>query len=371
METRANYALIGLFTLGVIFAGFVFVYWFSGANTANSRDMYRIVFTGSVTGLTRGSLVLFNGLRVGDVVSVDLLPEDPRHVVALASIDRSTPIKQDTRAQLELQVVTGIASIQLSGGAPNAPQLTAAPGQPLPTIYADRSNFQDIMETLQSLASRADDMIGRVNSIISDSQEPITRTVKNVEKFSDALGNNADQIGAVLANSGELANDLSVLARNVDAVVAAIEPQRVTRIVDNVEKFTGAVGGSSANIETTLKNVADLSAKLNTAADDLTKVLESASGFLSSEGSESAFQQVGEAAQSIRTLADNLDKRTAEMMTGINNFTGPGLRDYQALAAKGHQVLSQLNRLLIDIQRNPQQFLFGGRPPLPQYGGQR
>ncbi|MBB3810043.1 MlaD family protein [Pseudochelatococcus contaminans] len=371
METRANYALIGLFTLAVIFAGFVFVYWFSGANTASMRENYRIIFTGSVAGLTRGSQVLFNGIPVGDVVNVHLLPDDPRHVVAIASIDRSTPIKQDTRAQLEFQVVTGIASIQLSGGAPDAPQLEAAAGQPLPTIYGERSDFQDMLDTIQTLATRATGMMEELQQLVHQSRDPIVNTIRNVEKFSEALGQNSDKIGSLLANSGELASSLTELTGNVDSLVRAVSPERVDKIVSNVDNFTGTLGDSSDEVRQILANTAELTNKLRVAADGVGGVLDQMKNFLSSSNGESAFEQVARAAESIRVLADNLDQRTAQITAGINSFAGPGLREYQALALQGQKALAQLTRLLQDVQRNPQQFLFGNRPPLPQYQGQR
>ncbi|MGB7045919.1 MAG: MCE family protein, partial [Methylocella sp.] len=61
METRANYALIGVFTLAVIAAAFGFVLWFSGAEKPGGRKTYKIIFNGSVSGLTNGGAVLFNG----------------------------------------------------------------------------------------------------------------------------------------------------------------------------------------------------------------------------------------------------------------------------------------------------------------------
>ena len=61
METRANYALIGAFTIAMALAAFGFVYWFSGPSKSGKQQFYQIVFSGSVSGLTKGSSVLFNG----------------------------------------------------------------------------------------------------------------------------------------------------------------------------------------------------------------------------------------------------------------------------------------------------------------------
>lgn len=44
METRANYILIGAFTLAVILAAFGFVFWFSGPNKTAARRGYDVVF---------------------------------------------------------------------------------------------------------------------------------------------------------------------------------------------------------------------------------------------------------------------------------------------------------------------------------------
>src|SRR5205814_250091 len=140
METRANYALIGLFTLAALVAGFGFVYWFSGRDAGARRDQYRIVFAGSVAGLNTGNSVLFNGLRVGEVKSITLSPDDPRLVVALVEIERSTPVKRDTKATLEAQLLSGVASIALAGGDQSSPKLDAKSGE-IPTIIAERSGL--------------------------------------------------------------------------------------------------------------------------------------------------------------------------------------------------------------------------------------
>ncbi|MGO4387059.1 MlaD family protein [Microvirga sp. 2YAF29] len=445
METRANYALIGLFTLAVIAAAFGFVYWFSGGDRGQTRQSIRVVFSGSVAGLSQGSSVSFNGLRVGEVTQISLLPEDPRRVVAVVQVDANTPIRSDTRARLEYQGLTGVANIGLSGGEPGAPPLAAGPGQPMPTIFADRSDFQDLIETARNIARRADDVLERVGRVVTDNEGSINRTIQNVERFSQALGENAEgidrflaQIGQAAEKVGPLAEKLETLATNVDQVVRAVEPQRVTRIVENVDNFAQALGENRQAISDALKDAASLidslnttapkldtaiteianltkavdpnkvrstvdnvqnftdtlnrrspdidkaiqearsiTEKLNKSADKIDNVLAGAEKFLGSASGESgkgAFDEIRAAAISVRELADDLNQRTSGIegvLSGVGRFTESGLREYEALAVEGRKTLGDISRAVRSIERNPQQFIFGGQPNLPQYNGRR
>ena len=69
METRAPYALIGLFVLAAIAAGFGFVYWLHNSGGLTERTVYRVRFENTVSGLLTGAAVLFNGIRVGEVTA--------------------------------------------------------------------------------------------------------------------------------------------------------------------------------------------------------------------------------------------------------------------------------------------------------------
>lgn len=380
MESRANFALVGLFTLAVIAAMFGFVYWFGSGGGTRKQDI-RVIFTGTVTGLGRGSSVLFNGLRVGEVKQIQLQPDDPRQIYAVIEVDSTTPIRTDTRARIEAQGLAGVVAVQLLGGASNADMLKAAPGQPMPTIYAERSEFQDIIESVRTVTKRADDVLGSLESLVKDNTQSVTNTVRNVEKFSSALANNSDGIDKLMASFGQIADTiaplsqkLGVLSDELTSVVRSVDEKKVAAIVDNVDRFTAALGDSSPDVAKTISDVSSITAKLNKAADQVEGVLKGAQSFLNSASGEEGkgtFAEISSAARSIRLLADNLDKRTAEITTGINRFTGPGLRDIENLASDGKRTLGELNRTLRSFERNPQQFIFGGRPPLPQYGGSR
>ena len=66
------------------------------------------------SGLRNGGSVNFNGIRIGEVISVKL--DNPRRVVALAMVENKAPIRKDTLVGLEFQGLTGVAAISLKGG---------------------------------------------------------------------------------------------------------------------------------------------------------------------------------------------------------------------------------------------------------------
>src|SRR5207302_10426773 len=121
MEPRANSVLFGAFTLAVIAAAFGFVLWFQRLHTTKQRSPIRIVFEGPASGLRNGGNVNFNGIRVGEVVSVKL--DNPRRVVALAMVENNAPLRKDTLVGLEFQGLTGDAAISVKGGEEAAPSV--------------------------------------------------------------------------------------------------------------------------------------------------------------------------------------------------------------------------------------------------------
>ena len=305
METRANYALIGVFTLAIIASAFGFVFWFSGGDAPGGRHTYKIVFTGPVTGLLRGAPVLFNGVRVGDVTNLDFLPQDPSHVYALVDIDARVPVRVDTKARLEATGLTGVASVALLGGTDTSPPLPEGPGKGPSVIVAERSDFQDLMESARRISGQASDVLVKVDGL-----------------------------------AGETNN-----------VMKAINPDDVRSIV---------------------RDVASLSAKLDKAADKVDGVLTSLGGALApGESNGGAFGDIAAAARSIKKAADNLDSRTKEIAANINHFTGTGLRQYEALAVDGRKTLEQINQAVRSIENNPQQFIFGKSPQVPEYSGKQ
>jgi phospholipid/cholesterol/gamma-HCH transport system substrate-binding protein len=190
METRAPYALIGLFVLAVIGAVFGFVYWLHNTGGLGERAIYQVRFENTVSGLLTGAAVLFNGIRVGEVTALGLNPDDPRQVMATIAVVATTPVRSDTEAGLEFQGLTGVPVIALKGGASGAAPL-AISSDGLPVLIADPSAGQSMTEAARQALRRLD-------ALLADNAGDLKSAIANLNTFAGALARNSDRVDGIL-----------------------------------------------------------------------------------------------------------------------------------------------------------------------------
>jgi phospholipid/cholesterol/gamma-HCH transport system substrate-binding protein len=270
METKANYTVIGVFTLAVVLGVFAFVYWFENIGGTGERAFYRVQFEGSVSGLRTGASVLFNGIKVGEVTGLTLNPQRPKEVIATVSVDKSVTIRSDIEIGLEFQGLTGIASLSLKGGSASKPAVAGAKTQAdnPPLLVAPPGATADVTQAARDTLKRLDDFI-------AENQKAFHDALQNIDTFTGALAHNSD---------------------------------RIDKITEGLQNLTGGVDGKGG--------------------------------------------EINEAARSIRTLADNLDKRTAEITVGISKLTTSGTR-----------TLTTIGTAAKHFDENPSRIIWGGSPP--------
>jgi phospholipid/cholesterol/gamma-HCH transport system substrate-binding protein len=232
MEKKANYALIGLFTLLVFASAFGFVIWFQNLGTKKTRIAYRIVFEGPTVGLRVGANVNFNGIRIGEVDSVKI--DDPQHVVALVSVERKAPVRKDTTVGLEFQGLTGIAAVALKGGSVNGPELEPDADGIL-TLTADSNSSQDLTESARAV-------LQNVNKVVSENEDAIKDAMKNIDTFSQALARNSERLDSLLSGVDTLVNkdgtgELQAAVKSFHTLSDNLDT-RTADITAGVNKFT-------------------------------------------------------------------------------------------------------------------------------------
>src|ERR1044071_9137323 len=178
METKANTALIGAFTLIVLAFAFVFVYWLARGAGEDTNAHLTVIFEDPVTGLSVGSQVVFNGIKIGDVKTLDLDPNNPKVVIAGLRVAPKPSVKADTQVTLGFQGLTGVGYIEMAGGSQSLPPIWEA--QPNPTIIATRSSMQDLLAGARTILARADETLQSLEKVVSDNSDDIALAILDV-----------------------------------------------------------------------------------------------------------------------------------------------------------------------------------------------
>ena len=315
METRAGYIVVGVFVVALVAAAFGFVIFLARFQLHSGITTYQSMFAGSVAGLEVGSRVRYRGVPVGTVRSIRIDPENIARIRVLLDIDEGTPIKADTTASLQLQGVTGIAYVNLTGGTQESPALVRKEGEEYPTIPANPSTLERVLEDLPRLFERAVEVTERLAEVLD---------VKNRGAISETLDN-------MRRLTGELAS----------------RTETIDRILLDAEATARSARQAS---ETTDRLVTRLESKAGPITDDAERVMRDA---------RAALADARRASQEFAKVAETLDKIVTENRRPIADFSGQGLYEMTQFMTEARVLVENLNNLVDQIQRDPARFFFG------------
>jgi len=304
MERNANYALVGLISTVLLIAMIVFLFWLANFAFSQRYDTYDVVFHGSVTGLSRGGDVQFNGIKVGEVSDIKLDASDPNIVHAFAKVRSDTPVRVDSSASLEPQGITGVNYIQITAGT-TAKQLLkqATPaGQPL-VIQAAPGTISSLLSGSGTVMQRAVETLNRINQVLSD---------QNIQKFTAIMG-------------------------DVQAVTAELRERKA--IIADADKALQDADQAAVQIK-------ELAANAKTLVDG---------------DGKRAITKVGDAATEIQSAAADVRTMVNKLQGPTSDFATNGLPQLTSAIASLETATKHLDQLVGEIQRDPRAFI--GKPP--------
>jgi phospholipid/cholesterol/gamma-HCH transport system substrate-binding protein len=209
MEPEARYPLVGAVVLALVAALAAGVVWL--AASGNQRDMrpYRVYFAKqSLEGLDVRSDVRMKGIRVGEVKSLAFARDHAGTVEVMLGVEPTAPVLQSTRAVVDRNIITGLASIRLVSLDDHSPALTPT-GDGAAVIAEGSSQFQQFSETVGELAQRADVTLARINDTLSrENVAAISETLENVRVATRESTGTLRRIDANLAKAGAAADAL-------------------------------------------------------------------------------------------------------------------------------------------------------------------
>lgn len=300
METRANYALLGLFVTlaGIVLAGFVV--WLGRVDFDREYALYDVRFEGAVNGLNEGGEVRFNGIKVGEVTILRLDEDNPNRVVARIRVDAKTPVRLDSKASLGLVGITGLSFIQLTGGSLNVPLLRNISDRRIPFIIAEQTQLDLFVEGGQDVLTNANEALIRLNTVLSED---------NIKNFNETLAN-IERVTAMLAENESLLNEAEGAMRAISDAGSALRgaSQSFSRVAGKVDaNIQGLIDDTQAAIKRTSKAL-DNAAKAFSQGEKAAKQADQTIG----DSGNFMLEEVALASQDLRKLVARLDRIASE-----------------------------------------------------------
>ena len=302
-----NYALVGAFVLVLGAALIAGVLWLaSGGAFKQKYDLYLAHLDESVAGLNLNAPVKYNGVDVGKVRQIQLDANNPQRVNLLFAIERGTPIKEDTVAVLKIQGLTGIAYVELSGGAPDAAPLQATAGSEYPVIRTKPSLSARLENVLTTLLAKLDSTSGNIDAILSaENRAAFSSALADIAAVARTISARKDALDAGIANAARTFENASRATAQAGPVL-----DRIGRGADAVEKMGNEVAQTSASAGNTANSIgADVKRFTAETLPELERLLG----------------ELSVLSASLRRLSDQTERNPAGLLFGRKSVpVGPG-----------------------------------------------
>jgi phospholipid/cholesterol/gamma-HCH transport system substrate-binding protein len=334
METRAHYAAVGAFVLAMIFLAFAAVLWLARGALTTEFAHYDMYFHGPVTGLRAGAEVDYNGVPVGKVADINIVNYNKNYdsdkisqcqeaaqpsgndeednaaatlIKVQADLRPGTPIKVDAKASVETNILSGVSYIEIAGGKQRKQQLQPALGDDgRPIICSHRSPLASVAARAPQLLEKLNEVADRVNALLGDkNQKAISASLDNLESFSQGLADRKKDIAQLVQNANTAVRDANKLLDDVD------------RSYDGPDGLGHRASSALTDFDTLAKNLNQTNGQLQAALQDV--------------------------------------------RPGLRNFSQQTLGNIDSLVAEARELVTGLNRVSDQLERDPSRILFGDR----------
>lgn len=240
METKANYVAVGAFVLACVVGLVVTIMWLAGAQYSQEYAYYQTYFKGPVTGLGKGTVTRYNGIDVGRVTDLKFNPNDPQSVIVTMQVQPNLNIREDSRASIESQGLTGGSYVEISGGTAKSPILVAKDDQDYPVIIAKQSTLQQLEQSAPEVVAKLNVAVTRLNDVLSDkNRKSLTNVLANLDETTSAIAKRSADIDATIKNANtatanlrDASADLKPTLDHVDVTV-----NKFSKVADDADAF--------------------------------------------------------------------------------------------------------------------------------------
>ena len=309
MENRNSYTIVGMFFMACLTAFAIFIWWMTSKNnTKVDFKEYYIHTTELPSGLKVDSTVKFIGVPAGSVSDINFVDDKNALINITMKIREDLPIKADSVASIEVQAISGVASINISRGAKDF-----ASGQK-PILQLEESLFSKLGNNAENITLKINQTLDKVDNFFSpENIAHVESVLKNIDKFTQVL---TDEEGL----------------------------SEVDSIVKNVKNFTDTL--NKTDTKELVKNLNRLISNAN-----------------------QVFVSANSAITGYNLLQELITKKAKDGEYDLRNTVGPLLREASDFLNGFDKTLREFRGALQRLEDNPYEFFFTN--PVPNDKGDK
>lgn len=245
-------ALVAIFALVVLFFGMQFL---KGLSILSSNNSYFVAFA-DATGLSTSSPVYANGYRVGVVKALNYDYAPDGNIIATLELDQQMRVPAGSKAELASDL---LGNIKINLVLADDPLHMLAVGDTIPGAAE-----VGVMSKLGGMLPAIEKMIPKLDSIMSS---------LNMLLADPALRNTLHNVEGMTANLDATSRELRTLSASLNSEVPGML-QKTNGVLDNTQQLTANlstidVANMMAKVDRTLKNVEEMTQRLNNAEGTL------------------------------------------------------------------------------------------------------
>ncbi|OSQ26004.1 mammalian cell entry protein [Campylobacter concisus] len=309
MENRNSYTIVGMFFMACLTAFAIFIWWMTSKNNTKVDFKEYYIHTSELpSGLKVDSTVKFIGVPAGTVSNINFVDDKNALINITMKIREDLPIKADSVASIEVQAISGVASINISRGTKDFTS-----GQK-PILQLEESLFSKLGNNAENITLKINQTLDKVDNFFSpENIAHVESVLKNIDKFTQVL---TDEEGL----------------------------SEVDSIVKNVKNFTDTLNKTDTK---------ELVKNLNRLISNANQVFVSANSAITGYNS----------------LQELITKKAKDGEYDLRNTVGPLLREASDFLNGFDKTLREFRGALQRLEDNPYEFFFTN--PVPNEKGDK
>jgi phospholipid/cholesterol/gamma-HCH transport system substrate-binding protein len=322
MEPDTRYSIIGAIVLALIAAAVMGYVWLSSTGRAADFRFYTVYFERqSLEGLQVGGNVNMRGVTVGRVEQYSIARDNINRVKVVLRVTRETPVRQNTKASVARNIVTGIARINLETPGAPGPELVVVPDdERYPVIPEGSSNLDQITDSVSRLATTADGALLNLNQLSGpQNQKVFAELLVNLRDLASGLNGRLATLDRTSLSIDNSATAFQQSARNI--------AQSAQRLADSAQPLSQEAGTTLRDAQTALREFTQATRTLERDLSQAVQRLEKDSAGLvrrADDTLEIGTLELRTTAEALRSSAERIARTLDRLQDPKAALLGPG-----------------------------------------------